>query len=49
VASTAAGKFVGVAKLANVIGVKVLDKAGAGDTAGVLAGVEWCKQRPFVL
>jgi len=40
-ASTAAGTTWGVAKNANVIGVKVLSDFGSGSTAGVVDGVNW--------
>lgn len=40
-ASTAAGTTYGVAKNANVIGVKVLSDFGSGSTSGVIAGVNW--------
>jgi len=40
-ASTAAGTEYGVAKNANVIGVKVLSDFGSGSTNGVIAGVNW--------
>jgi subtilisin family serine protease len=40
-ASTAAGTTWGVAKNANVIGVKVLSDFGSGSTNGVVAGVNW--------
>lgn len=40
-ASTAAGTAYGVAKNANVIGVKVLSDFGSGSTNGVIAGVNW--------
>ncbi|MFE7774606.1 S8 family peptidase [Streptomyces sp. NPDC057445] len=41
VASIAAGTSYGVAKGADVVGVRVLDHAGAGTTAQVIAGVDW--------
>jgi cerevisin len=39
--ATAAGKTFGVAKKAQVVGVKVLDAQGAGDNAGVIKGIEF--------
>ncbi|MEQ9504056.1 MAG: S8 family serine peptidase [Deltaproteobacteria bacterium] len=44
VAGTAAGATYGVAKAANVIGVRVLDCGGSGTTSGVIAGVDWVAQ-----
>jgi subtilisin family serine protease len=41
VAGTAGGTKYGVAKLAKLVGVKVLNCAGSGTTAGVIAGVNW--------
>ncbi|ORX99440.1 subtilisin-like protein [Basidiobolus meristosporus CBS 931.73] len=41
VAGTVGGKTFGVAKKANLIGVKVLSGAGTGSTSGVIAGVNW--------
>jgi subtilisin family serine protease len=41
VAATAAGTGFGVAKKARVVSVRVLDNAGAGTTARVIAGIEW--------
>ncbi|KAF2467699.1 subtilisin-like protein [Lindgomyces ingoldianus] len=41
VAGTAAGTFVGVAKLANLVAVKVLDSTGSGPTSGVISGLQW--------
>lgn len=41
VASTVAGKTVGVAPEANVIGVKVLNNRGSGSTINVIKGIEW--------
>jgi subtilisin family serine protease len=38
---TAAGRTYGVAKKANVIGVKVLGADGSGTNSGVLRGIEW--------
>ena len=41
VAGTIAGATYGVAKLAKVVGVRVLDCAGSGSYSGVIAGIEW--------
>ncbi len=41
VAGTAAGTTFGVAKLATIHSVRVLGCGGQGDTAGVVAGVDW--------
>jgi subtilisin family serine protease len=41
VAATVAGTGYGVAKKAQVVAVRVLDNAGAGTTAQVIAGVDW--------
>lgn len=41
VAATVAGEKYGVAKKANVVGVRVLDNAGSGTTAQVIAGIDW--------
>ncbi|MET7849384.1 S8 family peptidase [Streptomyces avermitilis] len=41
VATTIAGSTYGVAKKAKVVAVRVLDNAGSGTTAGVIAGVDW--------
>lgn len=41
VASTAAGTIYGVAKRASVAAVRVLDCAGSGTNADVIAGVDW--------
>jgi len=41
VAGTVAGVEYGVAKLANLIAVKVLSCSGSGTNAGVISGVEW--------
>jgi subtilisin family serine protease len=38
VAGVAAGSTYGVAKSANIVGVRVLDDNGSGTTAGVIAG-----------
>lgn len=43
VAGTAAGEQYGVAKDANVIGVKVLGASGGGSTAGVISGLQWAE------
>ncbi|MGW3289757.1 S8 family peptidase [Streptomyces sp. NPDC001002] len=41
VAGTIAGATYGVAKKAKVVAVRVLDNAGAGTTAQVIAGIDW--------
>ncbi len=41
VAGTVAGTSHGVAKKARVVSVRVLDAAGAGTTARVIAGIDW--------
>lgn len=41
VAGTVAGTRYGVAKKAKVVAVRVLDNAGAGTTARVIAGIDW--------
>ncbi|MDI6100650.1 S8 family peptidase [Actinoplanes sp. NEAU-A12] len=41
VAGVAVGSTYGVAKSANVVGVRVLDDNGSGTTAGVIAGIDW--------
>ena len=41
VAGTIAGKRYGVAKSAKVVAVRVLDNAGSGTTAQVIAGIDW--------
>lgn len=41
VAGTVGGATYGVAKSVNLIAVRVLDAAGSGTTAGVIAGVDW--------
>lgn len=41
VAGTIAGKRYGVAKKAKVVAVRVLDNAGGGSTADVIAGIDW--------
>jgi subtilisin family serine protease len=41
VAGTVGGTKYGVAKLATLVGVKVLDCSGTGTTASVIAGVNW--------
>ncbi|WP_439660349.1 S8 family peptidase [Lentzea sp. HUAS TT2] len=41
VAGTVAGTVHGVAKQANIIGVRVLNNSGSGTIAGVVAGVNW--------
>jgi subtilisin family serine protease len=41
VAGTVGGTTVGVAKAVNLVAVRVLDCAGSGTNAGVIAGVDW--------
>ncbi|WP_371662690.1 S8 family peptidase [Streptomyces sp. NBC_00280] len=41
VAATIAGTSLGVAKKAKVVSVRVLDNAGGGTTAQVIAGIDW--------
>ncbi|MCX4760889.1 S8 family peptidase [Streptomyces sp. NBC_01275] len=41
VATTIAGSTYGVAKSAKIVAVRVLDNAGSGTTAGVIAGINW--------
>ncbi|MFC8825139.1 S8 family peptidase [Streptomyces sp. NPDC057137] len=41
VAGTVAGSSYGVAKKAKIVGVRVLNNAGSGTTAQVVAGVDW--------
>ncbi|MEV5440939.1 S8 family peptidase [Streptomyces sp. NPDC052682] len=41
VAGTVAGRTYGVAKKARVVAVRVLDDAGSGTTAQVIAGIDW--------
>ncbi|MET7640951.1 S8 family peptidase [Streptomyces sp. NPDC005438] len=41
VAGTLAGETYGVAKKANVVGVRVLDANGSGTTEQVVAGIDW--------
>ncbi|MFJ4684497.1 S8 family peptidase [Streptomyces sp. NPDC088789] len=41
VAGTVAGTAYGVAKRANVVGVRVLNNSGSGTTAQVVAGIDW--------
>ncbi|MFF5079070.1 S8 family peptidase [Actinoplanes sp. NPDC000266] len=41
VAGVAVGTTYGIAKSANVVGVRVLDNNGSGTTAGVIAGIDW--------
>jgi subtilisin family serine protease len=41
VSGTIAGETYGVAKQANIVGVRVLDAAGSGSTAQVIAGIDW--------
>ncbi|MER7396250.1 S8 family peptidase [Streptomyces sp. NPDC000151] len=51
VAATIAGEKHGVAKEADIVSVRVLDGAGSGTTANVIAGIDWVAQhaeRPAV-
>ncbi|MEU0194329.1 S8 family peptidase [Streptomyces afghaniensis] len=51
IAGTVAGRTHGVAKQARVVSVRVLDAAGAGTTARVIAGIDWVTrhaQKPAV-
>jgi len=41
VAGTIGGRTFGVAKQVDLIGVKVLDSEGSGDTSNVVAGMQW--------
>ncbi|OQD54415.1 peptidase S8 [Streptomyces phaeoluteigriseus] len=41
VATTIAGTTYGVAKKAKIVAVRVLNNAGSGTTAGVIAGIDW--------
>ncbi|KAF4631808.1 hypothetical protein G7Y89_g6315 [Cudoniella acicularis] len=41
VSGTAAGSTYGVAKNANLVAVKVLDKNGSGTYSGVISGIQW--------
>lgn len=41
VATTIAGSAYGVAKASKIVAVRVLNNAGSGTTAGVIAGVDW--------
>jgi cerevisin len=45
VSGTAAGDWFGVARLANIIGVKVLGADGSGDTSDVIAGIDYVLQQ----
>lgn len=40
-AGIAGGTTYGVAKMTNIIGVKVLNKTGSGSTTSVIGGIEW--------
>jgi subtilisin family serine protease len=41
VATTIAGSTYGIAKQAKIVGVRVLNNAGSGTIAGVIAGIDW--------
>lgn len=41
VATTIAGSTYGIAKQAKIVAVRVLNNAGSGTTAGVVAGIDW--------
>jgi len=41
VAGTVAGNTYGIAKLANIVSVKVLNAQGSGSSSGVVAGINW--------
>lgn len=41
VSAVAVGSTYGIAKSANVVGVRVLNNSGSGTTAGVIAGIDW--------
>ncbi|HCA86530.1 MAG TPA: peptidase S8 [Streptomyces sp.] len=41
VAGTVAGSSYGVAKQADIVGVRVLDDSGSGTTSQVIAGIDW--------
>lgn len=43
VAGTIAGSSYGIAKSANVVGVRVLSCSGSGSNSGVIAGINWVK------
>jgi len=38
------GKYIGMAPEVKLVGVKVLDKEGSGNTSDVISGLEWCIQ-----
>jgi subtilisin family serine protease len=44
-AGTIAGRTFGVAKSADIVGVKVLDAEGSGSFDGIIAGMEWVFQQ----
>ncbi|MEC4724062.1 S8 family peptidase [Shewanella sp. D64] len=44
VAGTIAGAAYGVAKNANIVGIRVLDCQGSGTNSGVISGVDWITQ-----
>jgi subtilisin family serine protease len=45
VATTVAGSTYGVAKLTNIVAVRVLNNSGSGTASGVIAGVDWVTAR----
>lgn len=46
--SIVAGKTFGIAKAAEVVGVKVLDENGSGSLSGVIKGIEWVTKQKTV-
>lgn len=40
--SASNGKYTGIAPAASLVGVKVLDKMGAGLLSNVISGIQWC-------
>ncbi|MFD1040389.1 S8 family peptidase [Virgibacillus byunsanensis] len=42
--SLSRGKYKGPASMANLVGVKVLNKMGSGSLSTVIAGIDWCIQ-----
>lgn len=43
------GKYTGMAPEARLVGVKVLDKDGAGVTSTIISGIEWCLKNQATL